>query len=312
MARPRVFISSTFYDLKHVRNDLDNFLKTIGYESIMNDKGHIPYSREKPLENNCYDEVTRCDILIGIIGSNYGTSSTENDEYSISMAEIRTAIKNNKQVFVFVEKPVLNENRLFIENKNNQVTYVAVNDIKIHKFIEEIQSLRINNAMIPFESVSEITDYLKEQFAGLFQRLLQDKATITEQTTYYDLKETIDDLKSIVDKINSENNDFTNKFESTMFAPNRVLKLLRSQLGITKVQFFAKDKESLFELLELMSFSEENMIDNSYAFTKDNIMLMISEEVFDEYGKIKNFRDLKKIDELISVLHYKDEDLIPF
>ena len=26
MAKPRIFVSSTFYDLRHVRNDLENFI----------------------------------------------------------------------------------------------------------------------------------------------------------------------------------------------------------------------------------------------------------------------------------------------
>ena len=29
MARPRVFVSSTFYDLKQVRSDLDRFIREI-------------------------------------------------------------------------------------------------------------------------------------------------------------------------------------------------------------------------------------------------------------------------------------------
>ena len=41
MARPRIFISSTFYDLKHVRYDLENFIRSLGYEPIMNDRGNI-------------------------------------------------------------------------------------------------------------------------------------------------------------------------------------------------------------------------------------------------------------------------------
>lgn len=36
MAKPRIFISSTFYDLKQVRSDLDNFITGLGYEvSVM-------------------------------------------------------------------------------------------------------------------------------------------------------------------------------------------------------------------------------------------------------------------------------------
>lgn len=38
MAKPRVFISSTFYDLRLVRLELDKFLESIGYEPIRNEE----------------------------------------------------------------------------------------------------------------------------------------------------------------------------------------------------------------------------------------------------------------------------------
>jgi len=39
MARPKIFVSSTFYDLRHVRNDMESFIKTLGYDPIMNERG---------------------------------------------------------------------------------------------------------------------------------------------------------------------------------------------------------------------------------------------------------------------------------
>lgn len=42
MAKPRVFISSTFYDLRQIRSDLDNFIDTLGYEA----EARIPRSVE--------------------------------------------------------------------------------------------------------------------------------------------------------------------------------------------------------------------------------------------------------------------------
>ncbi|SFL12861.1 protein of unknown function [Paenibacillus sp. 1_12] len=39
MARPRVFVSSTFYDLKYVRADLERFIKEFGYDAVLNEKG---------------------------------------------------------------------------------------------------------------------------------------------------------------------------------------------------------------------------------------------------------------------------------
>ena len=58
MAKPRVFISSTFYDLRLVRLELDKFLESIGYEPIRNEEGDIAYGSNESLQNYCYKEIS--------------------------------------------------------------------------------------------------------------------------------------------------------------------------------------------------------------------------------------------------------------
>ena len=41
MAIPRVFISSTYYDLKYIRNDIESFIKNLGYEPVLHEKNKI-------------------------------------------------------------------------------------------------------------------------------------------------------------------------------------------------------------------------------------------------------------------------------
>ncbi|MCH8088039.1 MAG: DUF4062 domain-containing protein, partial [Chloroflexi bacterium] len=64
MARPRVFISSTFYDLRQVRADLEHFVKQMGYEPVLHERGTISYGAEERLEEYAYREVELSDILI--------------------------------------------------------------------------------------------------------------------------------------------------------------------------------------------------------------------------------------------------------
>lgn len=330
MAKPRIFVSSTFYDLRHVRNDLENFITAIGYDTIMNDKGHIPYSANQSLSDNCYDEVSRADILVGIIGGRYGSDS-EDDLYSISMKEIKTAIKNNKQVFIFVEKAVFNEHQTYKLNKDsNDIRFAHVDNVKIHKFIEEIQSLKINNAMITFESAADITNFLKEQFAGLFQRLLQDKSTLTEQTTLYDLNETINDLKIVIDNVKEENNIFISKFNGSIFGVNMVVNKISKFIGLKKGILLANNKESLFELLNHLGYSIDNS-NNSVPFTTEVIfkkytnyiikVLTINDDIFDSEGKIKDIRNSEQLEKFINYEERKepkfediasDDDDLPF
>ena len=79
MAKPRIFISSTFYDLKYIRTEIDQFLENLGYQPIRNEEGDIPYGKDDALEEYCYKEIQNIDILISIIGGRFGTESKSKD-----------------------------------------------------------------------------------------------------------------------------------------------------------------------------------------------------------------------------------------
>ena len=128
MARPRIFISSTFFDLRQVRSDLERFVKELGYDSVRNETGEIPYGKDEKLEEYCYKEISEIDILVGIVGGRFG-SEAENKSYSITQTEIKTAIQQEKQVYIFVEKSVLSEYQTYLINSDNQTTkYRFVDD----------------------------------------------------------------------------------------------------------------------------------------------------------------------------------------
>lgn len=90
MAHPRVFISSTFYDLRHVRNDLERFIASLGYEAVMSERGRVTYGPADRLEEYCYREIQNVDIVVSIVGGKYGSKS-QAQPYSISQLEMKHA-----------------------------------------------------------------------------------------------------------------------------------------------------------------------------------------------------------------------------
>ena len=67
-------------------------------------------------------------------------------QWSISNEELRTAIKHNKQVYIFIDKSVLTEYEVYAVNKENTtIKYRFADDIRIYQFIEEIKGLASNN-----------------------------------------------------------------------------------------------------------------------------------------------------------------------
>jgi hypothetical protein len=115
MAQPRVFISSTFYDLKQVRVDLERFIKQMGYEPVLNESGKIAYGTDKKLEEYCYREIDLCDVVVSIVGGRFGSDSQQ-DPYSISQMELKTAIERGKAVYIFIERSVRAEFSTYLKN----------------------------------------------------------------------------------------------------------------------------------------------------------------------------------------------------
>ncbi len=184
MARPRIFVSSTYYDLKHVRSSLDNFIESLGFDSVLSEKGDIAYSPDIPLDESCYREASSADVFVLIVGGRYGSSASSEekkpsrsffDRYdSITKKEYDSACSRDIPVYILIEQNVYSEYQTYLRNKaNEKIQYAHVDSINIFRLIEDILSKPRNNPVHTFERFSEIESWLREQWAGLFRELLQ-------------------------------------------------------------------------------------------------------------------------------------------
>lgn len=91
-----------------------------------------------------------------------------------------------------------------------------------------------------FETTEQIIRTLKLQFAGLFQNLLAREASMTEAKTAYDLQETADGIKNLIEQFDKQKEEFFAHFDSTIIANNLILTTLKKYLGFEKAAFFAQ------------------------------------------------------------------------
>ncbi|MFD0672657.1 DUF4062 domain-containing protein [Cohnella sp. GCM10027633] len=197
MARPRVFISSTFYDLKQVRENIDTFINSLGYIPIRNEEGQIPYGNDDVLDQDCYDEVENCDIFVSIIGSRFGSESSYG-RMSISQKELETAIYLNKQIYIFIDKNVQAEYETYKLNKNlKSMKWRHVDDRRIYEYLDELNELDINKPMFAFETSKDIITKLQEQWSGLFQKLLKTQ----EERIRFNVVEKLEDAAEMFHRI---------------------------------------------------------------------------------------------------------------
>lgn len=321
MAVPRVFISSTFYDLQQVRFNIGDFITNLGYAPVMHERAGVAYTQNEPLEQDCYHELASCDIVVCIIGNHFGSRSAGN-ELSITMNEIQTAIKNRKKVYIFIAKDVYIENRTYEYNKENGDFKSAYTDnLKIHEFISELKN---NNRVLiaSFETTEEIISTLKLQFAGLFQNLLAHDASRSESAVISDLSETASEVRDSVQELREEQNAFFKKFESTVFGRNHTLRALEEFLGIDKASIFARNVDALDELMVAFGYqsvSVENKQEDIRKYTKggtyldDTYVVILKKALFNSDGTFKDIRQSNIISEnLICTIIPADDGQLPF
>lgn len=320
MAKPRVFISSTFYDLKQTRAELDLFLDQLGYEPVRNEEGDIPYGKDDALEDYCYKEIKSVDILISIIGGRYGSESKKHDS-SVSQMEIRAALAENKQVYLFIDKNVLSEYETYLLNKESEIKFRYVDDKRIYNFIEEIKTLKANNNIKGFDTVSDITKYLKEQLAGLFQRFLQEQTRVKEVNLIKGIEKTAQTLNRLVNFLSDQNKDQAEEITRILMISHPLTESIKNYMNI-KYNFYIEGADDLKEYMKAYGYylADEGPFQESFVFQKEHsnsrYTLIVSTDLFDEEKRLKFYRKTDWNPDWclynVENLETDDEDDLPF
>ena len=322
MAKPRIFISSTFYDLRHVRANLERFIKELGYDPVLSEHGNVPYQNREKLEEYCYREIEHCDILISIIGGRYG-SEARSKPYSISQMEFKTAIELNRQVYIFVDNSVWSEYRTFLQNRENEdIVYNFVDDVKVYRFIEEVESLPNNNPIHGFENTQDIISFLREQWAGLFKNFLQEQTRDKEINILSRMEKTAGTLDQIVTFLTEERKNQSSAIQDILLSNHPAFQSL-AKLTNTPYRVFFTTYDEMKVWLNARGFTavDENEWDDpnfeEWLNRRENkgYLLSIYTEIFDDSNRLKIFTPEEWDKKWITkrVLDYKgDDDDIPF
>ena len=312
MARPRIFVSSTYFDLRVVRADLERFIKEVGYEPVLFERGQVPYGKEEALEEYCYREISTCDVLIAIIGGKYGTPSKD-DKHSISQKELKKAIELGKQIYIFVERSVHSEYRTYQANKDVKgFKPASVNDSRVYAFLEEIYSLPGGNPVESFEISDDITRYLREQWAGLFQRLLQENARQREIDIIDNLKATASTLNNLVTFLTEERTKGDSAIKDILLSSHPAFAAVKKAAKIPyRVVFYTLDELNAFLVARSFSRDLVPFDDELYEWDNDKAgyTIQVNKSIFDEYGNLRVLTPEQWNDEWVKTYsHTKSKD----
>lgn len=309
MPKPRVFISSTFYDLKYVREDIERFVKDLGYEPVRHETGSIAYGKDKPIESYAIKEVELCNIIVSIIGGRFGSESKEDSKYSISQMELRNAIEKGIQVFIFIEKNVHSEFRTYRANKTKKIKYVYVDDKRIYEFIESLYKLDTNNPISSFETSNDIVEHLRSQWAGLFQRYLQFHKRQSEIKVLGEMKAVSRTLNSLLKFFKEEKKDKQSALTNILKANHPAFHRF-AELTDTEYRVYFSNLNELNTWLNAKGWKvvpkSKSSRSSIYQWENKLDSLILREKIFDENGELKTYSNEEWNDEWIKIRSVED------
>ena len=128
---------------------------------------------------------------------------------------------------------MLAEYRTYLNNKDVAgFKPSSVNDIRVFQFLEEIYSLPAGNPIEPFEISEDIVHYLREQWAGLFQRLLQDSARQKEVNLIESLQATASTLDQLVTFLTKERSKGDQAIKDILLSSHPAFAAIKKVAGI--------------------------------------------------------------------------------
>lgn len=296
MARPRVFVSSTFYDLKQIRDDLSRFIDNLGYEPVLHERGTVAYGADEAPEEYSYAEVNLCDLLIAIIGGRFGTQSRRGSD-SITQNEIKRALKQGIPVYIFIERSLLSEYKTYRANKDVKgITYTFADDVRIYEFIEEIEALPRNNPIFDFGHAHEIMDLLREQWAGLFHRLLREQVRAKEYEVVDQMTAVASTLNQLVNYLVKQQQEGDQAIKEILLSNHPAFQAVKQLLGIPYLVLF-RNIGDLDDLMSARSFSQAEPFfakdDNVYRWEKTSkksgkiVTLTVRRSIFNDDAQLE-------------------------
>ena len=310
MAKPRIFVSSTYYDLKYIRAGIEVFIGNLGYEAILFEKGDIPFHHDATLEESCLKEVDNADILILVIGGRYGALSKEDeerikaapDEYfgrirSVTSREYERARNRDIATFIFVEHSVFAEHRTYKENKGNKtIKYAHVDDVRIYEMLDDILGQSRNNFVKEFATLEDITEWLRDQWAGIFVDMMRKRNTSAQIRS---LENQIQDLSDVVLSLKKYNEEIIRAVskrqssqiidrETTRVSIARALRFIKEPL-IEHIRHFTKGRPNSRAMLKTFLESESLEAFLEHVGFPDSEKTLLSKHDFAR----RDFRELK-------------------
>lgn len=303
MAKPRVFISSTYYDLKYVRERLERFIRSYNCEPILFESDKVYFHPNQAIDKSCYDEVKTCHLMILIIGGRYGSTATEQDKeqyenntVSITQKEFETAMSIGIPVLTFIDMNVYADYETFINNSvlPENFAFAHVDDVKIFSFIRMVNQ----SAIKTFNRIEDIEQYFSNQISGMLYDYLVGLQKQKENEV----------IQNSVEQLNSVSNNMQNMLNSI------AEKILSGNDKAKYEELLLKQKQSSIDLfIKMMGQICDIQTVNGYPIenAESDATIMCNELINEIFNRnfINEYQQEKGLKAQLTYLQQKEESI---
>jgi len=264
MAKYKVYISSTYSDLKEYRQQVIDFFgkKTIKENfDLLSMEGYVADNMQPSLE--CVEDVKNCNIYILIIANRYGFIPPQNnpDEISITEIEYNTALQDpQKTILAFFADET---DPHFEPDKDDDAVLLAKKKQKLATFKKQVREARITSPE-PFVSAYQLALQISESLmrrSFIAYKLDNTRAYCCDRVPQFSrflMSRTKGAFKSVI-----------------IYGDRRELGLNL----INRVNIFALDLPEDSIQNQLVSF-EDFLVSNDYTQNRDSLLVYILNKYF--------------------------------
>jgi hypothetical protein len=173
MSRTKIFVSSTFFDLEQIREDIRTTITQLGHEPLLSEYHSFPTLPDLDTIENCKKAVQASDLFVLVIGGRRGSLDPASGRPIVNL-EFEAALQQGMSCFVFVNHSIMT--LLPVWRKNPVADFSPmVDDPQVFKFVDSIKEKQ--KWIFTFSKASEVSEVLRIQLSVFLKSLLDRRTT---------------------------------------------------------------------------------------------------------------------------------------
>ena len=171
-----------------------------------------------------------------------------------------------------------------------------MDDVRAFEFLDGVYLLPQNNSIAPFSTSADICDFLQAQWAGLFQRFLQEERRLAEIKVLQEMRSVAGTLQQLVTFLTEERSNQDEAIKNILVANHPAFRQFAELMPVNYRVFFTTKQELTLWLrsrgyvpLEADEWDQDSVAE--WSSSRLDKYIKLTNDIFDRDGRLKAYSD---------------------